>query len=406
MLLLKLAFRNIFRQRRRSLLTALSMAGGYLLCALSISLSEGSYNSAINFFTLDHTGHIQIHQGNYHSRPKVHKTIDDPAQLSTLLDANGDIEHHTLRAFAPALAYSDTDNTAVQVIGVDLPREKATSRLALKVKQGQYINQQMNEDGYYAAMIGAGVANMLDISIGDELILISQGADGSIANDIFIVGAIVGDKDSLDKSSVFLPLIAAQEFLGMQGKVHEVSILLKDGDMARELTEDLQEQLSYLNVLPWQIIESTFYNTMKADQEGMNFTLGIIVFIVFIGVLNTVLMSVMERTREFGVLRAIGSRPLTIISLIALETTLLSVMSIFVGFLLSLPVISWFSFIGVELSQPVDVGGVMMSSLRGDMTTYVFTAPVIAILIFALMVSIPTGIRAARISPTEAMGSH
>ena len=77
MLLLKLAFRNIFRQRRRSLLTAMSLAGGYILCVFSFSMSEGSYSNAISFFILDHTGHIQIHQEDYLLRPKIHKTIDD-----------------------------------------------------------------------------------------------------------------------------------------------------------------------------------------------------------------------------------------------------------------------------------------------------------------------------------------
>jgi len=406
MLLLKLAFRNIFRQRRRSLLTALSLTGGYILCVFSFSLSEGSYNTAISFFTLDHTGHIQIHQDDYLSRPKIHKAIDDPQALSELLDANNEIESHTSRVFAPAIAYSDTDNTPTRVIGAALDRERTTSTLAAKVSAGEYIDNTLDAEGYYSAMIGAGIANSLNITLGDELILISQGADGSIANDIFIVKAIIGNRDSLDKTTVFLPLIAAQEFLSMYGSVHEVSILLKDDNEARAVAASLQEQLPELSVAPWQVVESTFNQSMQTDKQVNNLSLGFIVFIVFIGVLNTILMSVLERTREFGVLKAIGSRPLKIAMMITLETGIMASLSLLAGLLVSLPLIAWFSSAGIELAEPMDIGGIVMSHLTGDMSLFVFTTPLLLILFFAMLISVPAGIRAANISPTEAMRSN
>lgn len=406
MLLLKLAFRNIFRQRRRSLLTALSLTGGYVLCVFSFSLSEGSYNNAISFFTLDHTGHIQIHMEDYLRRPKIHKTIDDPQKLSELLDANEAIESHTLRIFAPAIAYSDTDNTPTRVIGVDLTRERTTSTLAAKISAGTYIDAKLDAEGYYSAMIGAGIANSLNIGLGDELILISQGADGSIANDIYIVNAIVGDRESRDKATVFLPLMAAQEFLSMYGSVHEVSILLKDDGAARAEAAALQDQLPELSVAPWQIVESTFYQSMQADKQGNNFSMGFIIFIVFVGVLNTVLMSVLERTREFGVLKAIGSRPMKIALMITLETSLLASMSLVAGLLLALPLIAWFTSVGIELAEPMDIGGIEMSHITGELSLFVFATPLLLIILFAVVISIPAGIRAARISPTEAMRSN
>ena len=406
MLLFKLAFRNIFRQRRRSLLTAMSMAGGYILCVFSFSLSEGSYDNAISFFTLDHTGHVQIHQDDYYLRPQIYKTIDDPESLTELLDTNDEILSYTLRVFAPAIAYSDTDNTPTQVIGVDLDRERSTSTLEDKISSGNYIDSALDADGYYSAMIGAGIANSLEIGIGDEIILISQGADGSVANDIYIVKAIIGDRDSLDKATVFLPLGAAQEFLSMFGRVHEVSILLRDEDAARKEAALLQEQLPQLTVSPWQVVESTFYQSMQTDKQGNNFSMGVIVFIVFVGVLNTVLMSVLERTREFGVLKAIGSRPIKIALLITLETGLLATLSVLAGLLVALPLIGWFTAVGIELAQPMNVGGIVMSHLTGDMSLYVFGTPLLLIIVFAILISIPTGIRAARIPPTEAMRSH
>lgn len=406
MLLFAIAFRNVLRQRRRSLLTCLSMTGGYILCCLSFSLVEGSYNHIIEIFTLDHTGHIQIHQDNYLTRPNVHKAIENTDQVESVLDKHPDVLGFTPRIFSPSLAYANDNNTPVQVIGVDPEREANTTRLRQKVAEGNYLDSGLNENGYFQAMIGRSVADLLDAGIGDELILISQGADGSIANDIFIIQGIVGTKTSWDRLNVFLPVNAARQFLSMGHEAHEYALLLDSSDAARTVATELQRQLPSLTISPWQEVEATFYRTMQSDKRGNLVTLGIIIFIVFIGVLNTVLMSVLERTREFGVLKAIGSRPRLIATMILLETTVLAVFSATLGFLLSLPIIGWFSLRGFALEQSVDVGGMEFGYLTGEFSAYVFAMPALIILASAILVSVPPGIRAARILPRQALGSH
>ncbi len=405
MLLFKLAFRNIFRQRRRSLLTALSLTGGYVLFVFSFSMSEGSYDNAISFFIQDRTGHVQMHMEDYLERPKIHKSIDSPEAISSQLDADERIESHTLRVFAPAIAYSETDNTPTQVIGVDLERERNTTTLASKIREGSYITPAPNSDGYYSTMIGAGIANNLNIGIGDELILISQGADGSVANDIYIVGALIGDRNSIDRNTVYLPLGAAQEFLSMPGAVHEIAIVLRDGDRSREEAASLQLQFPELTVNPWQVVEATFYQSMQTDKVGNFIFMSIIIFIVFVGVMNTVLMSVLERTREFGVLKAIGSRPGKLALMITLESSLLATMSTLAGLVIAVPLIAWFSSQGFELPEPMDLGGIQMSHMTGQLSFLVFSLPFALIIGFAVIISIPAGIRAALNSPTEAMRS-
>ena len=405
-LLIKLAFRNIFRQRRRSLLTALSIGGGYLLCTLSFSLIEGSYNNLIELFTLTKTGHVQIHQGDYLERPKLHKAIRNYAEIGKSLDQLDTIKSYSYRVFAPALAYSDDGNNPAQVIGIDLKREAQTTLIKDKVTSGQYITAEPDADGYFAAMIGSGIAESLKIGLGDEFILISEGADGSIANDIFKVGAIIGSRDIGEKSNVYLPLGAMQAFLALEGQVHQVVIVLNTYQDADAFSTELGLRLPDLTVSSWQQIEADFYKSMESDKQGNQVTLGIILFIVFIGVLNTVLMSVLERTREFGVLKAIGSRPANIFCLVTLETTLLASMSVAVSFLVSLPVMYWFAEVGFSLAEPIDVGGIAFSAFRGEVSWFVFGMPLVLLLGFALLVSIPPGIRAARIAPTKAMSSH
>ncbi|MCB1645776.1 MAG: ABC transporter permease [Pseudomonadales bacterium] len=405
-LLLRLAARNILRQKRRTLLTALSMIGGYVLCVLSFSLSDGSYNNVIRIFTQDHTGHIQIHKDDYTTRPQLYKYISDPAGLYERLDSIGEIRAYAPRIYAPALSYAGEKNTPVQIAGIDPVREVSTSRLQQKISQGQWLATEPDADGYWQAMIGVGVAESLRIGIGDELILISQGADGSVANDVYLVSAIVGERHSWDSNKVFMPVDAARDFLNMGTGAHEIALLLRDENKVSEMTEQLRALYPELSIDPWMVVESTFFKTMESDKRGNDFTMFIIVFIVFIGVLNTVLMSVLERTREFGVLKAIGSRPVMISMLISLETLILALGSILLGMILGTPLIYWFANYGIVLPQPIDVGGIEFSHMTGEFSFSVFMRPALMITAFALLVSIPPGIRAARVPPVAAMGSY
>jgi ABC-type lipoprotein release transport system permease subunit len=255
-------------------------------------------------------------------------------------------------------------------------------------------------------MIGRGLANKLNLAVNDEIVLISAGADGSIANDVFVISAIVGNAASFDRFGVFLPLAVAQEFLAIGGDVHEYALLSRDKHDNERLAKDLQAVLPMLKVSPWQEIEATFYRTMQSDKQGNYFTMGLIVFIVFIGVLNTVLMSVLERTKEFGVLKSIGCRPSELVKLIFIETVMLATASILVGLVLIVPVIMWFTEVGLKLDLAVDMGGVVFDTMKGDFSAYVILMPMGFMLATAAVISLPPGLRAARILPREAMGSH
>lgn len=166
MLIVKLAFRNILRNCRRSILTLLSMGGGFFLLCLTLSMSEGSYANIINVFTQDHTGHVQIHQGNYLERPSLYKTINHADALISELEQQTSVIAVAPRIYAPSLAYGKNKAFPAQVIGIDQQREARTTRLEDKVNQGNYLNNQLSEDGYYSAMIGYSLAKNLQLSFG------------------------------------------------------------------------------------------------------------------------------------------------------------------------------------------------------------------------------------------------
>lgn len=408
MLVAKLAFRNIFRQRRRSLLTGLSMGGGYILLALTISLVEGSYNNIINIVTTDHTGHVQIHKENYLERPGIFKTLSRDSGIETLLANEPSVRSWAPRIYGVGLGYGDEKSAPLSIVGIDPVMERYTTSIFGKVREGNYFSDSINSDGYYSVMIGYGVADMLKLSIGDEIVLISSGADGSIANDIYRVGALIGSRDSYEKMTVYLPLEAAQDFFSMKGKVHEYAVMTNHPSEAWKLTAVLSAIIddSLVTVSPWQVVEATFYKSMEADKQGNKVTMGIVVFLICIGVLNTVLMSVLERTKEFGVMLAVGTNRLMVMAMIILEIVTLGLLSCAIGFLLSLPLLYWFTHVGITMPQPIDMGGVIYDTMVGEMGAAIFFIPVVIIVGSAAAVSFIPAIRAAHITPLDALSDR
>lgn len=408
-MLFKLAFRNILRQRRRSVLTLLSMGGGYLLLCLSLSLSEGSYNHIIDVFTRDHTGHIQIHAAGYLDRPSLYKRAEQLDQWLPELVKRFDIKAVAPRLYSPALAYGENKTAPASVIGIDPQQEAQTTLLHDKVQQGKWLSDQADAGGYWPAMLGYSIAQTLKLAVGDELVLISQGADGSIANDVFRVAAIVGTEDSTERMNVYLPLTAMRQFISLPRGVHELALLVDNPGAAQKKARLLQQYLDQqvpqlgLQVQPWQEVERSFYHGMQADKQGNYVSMGIIMFIVSIGVLNTVLMSTLERTREFGVLKAIGTRPSLLFAMIQLEASMLALLGCAIGVLLAIPINGYFVQHGIVLSQGFDMGGIRFDRLLGEFSWFTLGLPALVVTGSTLLVSVFPAWRAARLAPIAAL---
>lgn len=406
LLLPKLAIRNILRNRRRSVLTLLSMGGGYALLSFMLSMSEGSYNNMIDLFTRDHTGHVQIHHGNYLQRPSLYKTLRNTNKLIEQIKNMSEVKGVAPRIFGPALAYGKEKTYPANVIGIAPELEASTTLLKNKLVRGTYLTDGMTANGAFPAMMGFSLAKNLHLSVGDELVLISQGIDGSIANDVFEVTAIVGTQDSYERMNVYLSLTAMRQFLSMaEDEVHELAISLKHQTLAQTFSQQLITELKQaeLSIAPWQVIEQSFYNSMQADKKGNYVSMTVLIFIVSIGVLNTILMAILERTREFGVLRAVGTRPTFIFRLIMMESLLLSLTSCILGLFIAFPANYWLTHSGITMPTPLDMGGIAFDKLLGEISWFVMGVPALVIITSTLVISIFPAWRAARISPLQAL---
>ena len=332
-MILKIAFRNIFRQKRRTILTALAMIVGFTLLSVTIGLSDGAYGNIITMFTRNRTGHIQVHRAGYLDKPSLYETIDGYAAIGETIQGTAGVDAWTPRVYAAGLGSVGEKSTAVQVIGVDVARETQATRFDQKVVEGSVLAESASHE----AVIGKGLAKILSAKIDSEIVIFSQGADGSIANDVYkIIGIAESGDDGTDRVACYLHIEDAQELFVLEGRIHEIVVIVSNINHVSKITDTIKTRLnnSTLDVAPWQVVAKSFYRAMKTDQQGDAISRWVIMLIVAIGVLNTVLMSVLERTREYGVLKAVGTKPTQIFWLVICEVVIIAIGSIAVGALL------------------------------------------------------------------------
>jgi putative ABC transport system permease protein len=419
MIMLKIAFRNIFRQKRRSILTALSMFGGFVLAAFFIGFSEGTYNGIIDTFTRNQMGHIQVHHRDYLDRPSLYKTIDNLPEIEGILGQVDKVDSWSPRIYSAGLASVSEKSVGVRIIGIDPVKEDRTTKFHEKIKEGtMFSTASANE-----VIIGKGLAKLLKGGVGDDVVVVSQAADGSIANDSYKIVGIVDSGDEIgDRASFYLPLAAAQELLVLAGRVHEIAVTVKSLHDVDFVDKILVKKFAALNtssgsnpianadvplaVEPWQVFARSFYIAMKADKEGMWIMLLIIVLVVAVGVLNTVLMAVLERRREYGVLKAVGTKPGQIVKMVLLEVNILAVICIVFGVAVGLFLNYFFSVHGISMPEPMTYGGMKFEHMFTEINAMSFYIPAVTVLLSATLVSLFPALKAAHTDPARSMRIH
>lgn len=411
MMMLKIAFRNIFRQKRRTVLTALSMFGGFVLAAFFIGWSDGMYNRIIDMFTRNRMGHIQIHEKGYLDRPTLYKTVDNFPEMEKLLKETEDVESWAPRLYSAGLVSVGDKTAGGRIIGIDPVLEDRTTAFRKKIIEGHMFSTGPPESGEVIreVILGKGLAKILKAAPDDEVVIVSQAADGSIANDAYKIAGILDSGDEIaDRMSFYLPLATAQELLVLEGRIHEIAVTVHHLDYVASVNRELERKLAgtNLSVEPWQEFAKSFYVAMKADKEGMWIMLVIIVLVVAIGVLNTVLMSVLERRREYGVLKAVGTKPSQIVKMVLMEVNILGILCILAGIVVGLGINYLASTHGYTLPEPMTYGGMKFQHLQGEINARSFYIPAITVMISATLVSLFPAFKAAHTEPAKAMRTH
>lgn len=413
-----LAMRNLRRHLRRTLLTASAMIVGGGLMIFSFSLGDGSHEQWIDSGVRLGTGHVTVERPEFRVRRRIDERL--PAAVRSAVEeafAAPDIAPYVVATSAKlsinGLASSAAGARPAQIMAVDPVAEAGFGMLDERVVEGRYLEP----DDRLAAYVGVEMVDSLELRLGSRIVVQAQDAEGEIAGQLLrVVGIFSSGVPAVDRTMIHMPLATAGEWLGSKRDVTNVGVLL-DGSratarVANRLERVLAEPVARgeARVMRWREADPALAAAVAIDDFGAYLIQGFLFTIIAFGIVNTVLMSVMHRHREFGVLQALGLTPGQTGAVVLVEGFTLTVISGFVGVGIGL-LVSWFFFgEGFDLT-------VMMENM--DEMTFAGTAidPVIVplfatrrivqVLVFILfvgaMASVYPALRASRIDVAEAM---
>jgi ABC-type lipoprotein release transport system permease subunit len=402
---LRMAWRNLWRHKRRTWLTATAMIFSNLLLVFMISLQLGSYDMMINNTLQAFSGHLQVQARGYNDKPKLRTSIESVQSLAAELRSAVPDAGVAARAAGFALASSEQRSFGIQVIGVQPDHEPGLSTIPGLVKQGRFL-----EDSNAAEIvIGSVMARNLKVETGDELTLLGTGRDGSFAAGILtIVGIFETGLQEMDRSIAEMPLGYFQEMFAMGDHGNSIAIAVDSLDRIPAATTAVQQRVagrSELTVLDWNALHPGLEQAIKADFSSAWFMYAVLIILVAFSVLNTQLMSVLERTREFGVITALGVKPRKLASLVMLETVLMALIGLAIGVFLGWLVVLYFNTTGFtypgmeEMAERFNMSATMYPMVSA---VSLMLGPVVVFL-FCLLASVYPALRLYRLRPVDAM---
>ncbi len=329
--LLRLAWRNLWRHKRRTWLTASAIAFSAMLLVFMQTLQYGAYDMMIDTTLRVYTGQMQVQRKGYQDKRSMRDTVREAAVLAESLRTRTGLQTVAARAQGFALASSAERSYGVPVIGVQPEYEPGVSTLPHLVKQGRYLAGSHSAE----LVLGSVLARNLKIKPGDEITLLGSGKDGSVAATILpVVGIFESGNPELDRRLVMMPLAVFQDTYSMEADAHLIVVSGPDYESlprTKAAVRDIIAARPDLTVLDWEELVPGVKQLIEADQIQNWVTYLALIFIVTLSIMNTFLMSVLERTREFGIMLALGATPARIGALVMLESVLLTLLGLALG---------------------------------------------------------------------------
>ncbi|MBU0479957.1 MAG: ABC transporter permease [Proteobacteria bacterium] len=402
-MLLKLAWRNMFRNKRRTFLSGLAVGMGLASMIFVFGVYDGMLKSMIRTATDSFLGEGQIHALGFRDTNEVELTIKDFQGVMQSLEMEEVIERFTPRTITIGMLTSPSDVATALVYGIDPVSEPPLSRLDEAMREGKYLQN----DDLRGILVGSKAAENLEIGIGDRVVLTAARAGtGELAQELFRVRGIFHyDIKEADSGMMYIHIDKAREMLGIGPTAHEIALKFTDIELAgdRSLPFWTRCTTGGNEALGWNDIVPQLDSVVAMTDIGA-FIIGILVFcIVALTIMNTLFMSLYERMYEFGVLRAIGTRPLSMAGLILFEALLLGVVSSIIGAALGLLLTGYFNIYGIDY-RGIEFASVTFTELLYPtiIPRHYLTVPLL-ILGFAGIAALYPAWFAARLKPAETM---
>lgn len=343
---LRLSWRNIWRHPRRTLLTLAAIAFAAAILVFMVTLQLSSYDTMIDYTVRVYHGHLQVQPEGYLDKPQMRNTMPRARTLGSHVRKLSGLAAVSVRAMGFALASSKARTYGVQVIGVETEYEGKVSTIPGLVKKGRFLSS----DDALEAVIGHVMARNLKLNVGEELILLGTGRDGSVAATVVpVVGIFESGSAELDRHMVQLPLGTFQDVFSMGDHAHAIVVVGDSLEQLAALMDGVRAGLpaeSRLVVLSWEALLPGLKQAIQMDWASGWFLYLSLIIIVTFSILNTFLMSVLERTREFGIMLALGARPGRIGAIVMLESIWLTLLGLVLGVAIGTAIVFYFHIHG------------------------------------------------------------
>ncbi|NJC98281.1 MAG: ABC transporter permease [Anaerolineales bacterium] len=404
-LFLRIAWRNVWRQRRRTLLIAGAMGAMMALLVFYDGLIGGFeqaiYGNAIQLLG----GNIQVHAPGYGEKlgSKPLLPLANPDTVVRAAEAQPEVVAASKRIVTGGLVTNREGAFAVSIIGIETGKEADITPVADNITKGRYLNP---DDGDMI-VIGQGLATAMDIGVGDRITMVGNSRnEQSRQRTMTVVGIYDVGVPSVEKATVYMSLAEAQNLFGLDGQVTEIVISLKQIGQESAVIAAINKSVSGYEVETWESSFPELKQTMEMKTGVMGYMGVFMLSIAAIGILNLLMMAVFERTREIGIVGALGLKPREITILFLLEGTLIGVMGAVIGAVLGSTINGIFSVVGMDYSQFANLTeytALISGSIYTQLVPFKVLQHAFTVAVIAALAALYPAIQASHHEPAEAL---
>ncbi len=400
-MLIRMAWRNIWRNPRRTAVVLSAISIGIAGCIMAMAINLGMMSGMVDTAIRGGLAHLQIHGAGWDKNPELEiRLMDGGARIAEVLDAIAEIEAWAPRLRAEGLAASPHASVGVAILGVNPTREKGVSIAADSLVAGEWLNTPRR------VVLGHKLATRLAADVGGKIVISVKDLAGELTGRAFrIAGRVRSGSPELDDGVVLMRLEDAQELVGMGEAITEIALVTSDRERVNTIQEKIQAALGAgPEVRTWKQLEPLLVYMIES-MDSMAWIIYAAVFVAMaFGIANVLLMAVFERTREIGMMRAIGMSSGRVVVMVVLESSFVTAIGLILGLALALLGI-WSIGDGIDISRwggSLDEYG-LETVLRPLLRRGDLIAPVLIGTIAAVISSLWPAIRAGRARPADAL---
>jgi ABC-type lipoprotein release transport system permease subunit len=400
-LVVTLAWRNLWRHKRRTFMILFAFVLGVWSMVVLAAISRGSMEQQLDKSILNLTGHVQLHASGFRDDPVIEHRLPPPDTALHAALGGSEVTAWASRVRVPAVIVSERESAGVTLVGIDPERERGLSFIPDALTEGRYL-ESPDDPGL---LLGRKLAERLETGLGRRVVLMSQDVNNEVGDRGFrVVGIFDTQPQQMEEAYVFIGRSTAQQMLKLGETVSEVAVMAENRDRLEALLAHLRAAAPKLDIEPWTVIEPLLVLTQKITDVVLLIWYAIVFAAMSFGLVNTLLMAVFERTREFGLFQALGMPPRHILGQVLVESLILLVLALAIGNLSA-----WATIASLK-------GGIDLSAVAEGMEL-IGVAPVIypawsasdllvanlLVFVLGLAASLYPAWRAARYAPMEAI---